>query len=177
MCVRRADPRNAPREDRRYVADQVAADTESAFHSVICGTQTPADAAASLGIGSCQRAAFVRSVREAESVYARLADLLTGLERVLLATQVPPFNTSFDRHHAVGTRDEDREFLHTGSIPPKLAVREFDVFATLSGHSHTFGYDAGPGEDGQPHYLNLGYRGMGTVSVTASRGEFTVTRA
>ena len=92
-----------------------------------------------------------------------------------MLTHVPPFNTSFDRHHAVGSRDDDQERLHVGSIALKLALRSHDVFATVSGHSHTAGYDVGDHADGRPHALNLGYRGLGTITCTPGDGEFGYT--
>jgi len=170
------DPRTKPRSDRRYVADQVAADLEAACYDVVCGTTTPAAAAAALDITAAERDRFARGLETVESTYDEIAALLAGTEGVLLATHVPPFNTSFDRHHAVGTREVDREALHVGSIALKLAVREHDVFATYSGHSHAFGYDSGDGDDGQPHQLNLGYRGIGTVSIDPARGQFAFAR-
>lgn len=170
------DPRDVPREDRRYTADQVAADLEKACHSVVCGTESRTAAATELGIEPSARTAFYQGLAEIEATYELLDGLLADRSDVLLATHVPPFNVSFDRHHAVGTREEDREFLHTGSIPLKLAIREHDVFAALSGHSHMYGYDIGDGVDGRPYCLNLGYRGLGTVTVEPDRGRFAFTR-
>jgi Icc-related predicted phosphoesterase len=65
--------------------------------------------------------------------------LCAGHGDIFLVTHVPPFNTSFDRHHVMGTREEDRELLHQGSIGLKLALRDQDVFAAVSGHSHLTG--------------------------------------
>lgn len=177
QCAFKAlDPRDVPQGDRRYAADQIADDIEAACHEVICGPSTRADAADSLGISASERAAFDRGMADVEETYNRLADILAETEDILLATHVPPFNTSFDRHHAMGNREEDREFLHIGSIALKLAIREHDVFASLSGHSHTYGYDNGDGEDGRPYYLNLGFRGVGTVSVKPEQGHFAFSR-
>jgi hypothetical protein len=166
------DPRNAPREDRRYIADQTAADIEAACFDVVCGSSSREQAADALDIKDGERAAFYRELNEVRATYEQVGDLLENQGEVLLATHVPPFNTSFDRHHAVGTREEDREHLHVGSIALKLAIREHNVFATLSGHSHTHGYDIGDGRDGRPHCLNFGYRGMGTISVIPDEGQF-----
>ena len=170
------DPRNAPREDRRYAADRIAADIEAAVHDVICGPSEPADIVPRLDIKEAEQAIFYRSIEQIEATYAELSRLLAEQEDVILATHLPPFNTSFDRHHAVGIREEDRESLHMGSIALKLAIREHDVFATFSGHSHSYGYDTGDGADGRPHYLNLGYRGIGTVTLDPTHGKFAFTR-
>jgi len=131
---------------------------------------------ATLGIKDSERALFERGIDEIQDTYELLSDLLEDQEDVLLATHIPPFNTSFDRHHAVGTREEDREFLHVGSIALKLAIRDHDVFATLSGHSHTYGYDIGDEGDGRPHYLNLGFRGIGTISLYPTQDQFEYTQ-
>lgn len=170
------DPRNASRENRRYFADQIAADIESACFEVVCGSASPEQAAESLQIKDDERSAFRRGLTEIEATYDQLGELVENRDGVLLATHVPPFNTSFDRHHAVGARDENKEYLHVGSIALKLAIREYDVFAALSGHSHTFGYDLDRSAGGGPHYLNLGYRGIGTVSAIPEHGEFTYSR-
>lgn len=171
------DPRDAPQSDRRYAADQVADDLEAACLDMVRGASTPADAASSLGIEDAEFPRFKRGMERVEDAYDRLADLLEDRTNVLLATHVPPFNTSFDRHHAVGTRETDREFLHFGSIPIKLAIREHDVFAALSGHSHTYGYESGDGTDGRPYCLNLGYRGIGTVTLDPDAQSFGFTQA
>ncbi|ELZ40075.1 metallophosphoesterase [Halorubrum californiense DSM 19288] len=170
------DPRTFPREDRRYVADRIADDLLDACHRVVSGSASVREAAASLGIADDEAAAFHRGVETMEATYERLSERLGGRSDALLATHVPPFGTSFDRHHAVGTRETDREHLHTGSIALALAIRDHDVFAAFSGHSHAFGYDAGEGGDGRPHLLNLGFRGVGVATVDPSRGEFAFTR-
>ena len=170
------DPRTFPREDRRYEADRIADDLLDACHRVVSGSASVREAAASLGIADDEAAAFHRGVETVEATYERLSERLRGRSDALLATHQPPFGTSFDRHHAVGTRETDREHLHTGSIALALAVRDHDVFAAFSGHSHEFGYDAGEEGDGRPHLLNLGFRGVGVVTVDPSRGEFAFTR-
>lgn len=170
------DPRTSPREDRRYVADRIADDLLDACHRVVSGSASVGQAAASLGIADDEAGAFHRGVETIEATYERLSERLRGRSDALLATHVPPFGASFDRHHAVGTRETDREYLHTGSIALALAVRDHDVFAAFSGHSHAFGYDAGEEGDGRPHRLNLGFRGVGIATVDPSRGEFAFTR-
>lgn len=170
------DPTDAPRAERRYLADSVADDVEAACHAVVRGDATWETAATRLGIAADERAAFRRALSRVEERYDALATLLDGHEDVLLLTHVPPFNTSFDRHHSVGTRETDREWLHTGSLAQKLAIRDADVFAALSGHSHVHGYDAGEGSGGRPHLLNLGLRGIGQVTVDPSAGRFGYTR-
>jgi Icc-related predicted phosphoesterase len=170
------DPRMFPREDRRYEADRIANELLDACHRVVSGAASVREAAASLGIADGEAAAFDRGIEEIEATYERLSDRLRGRSDALLATHRPPFGTSFDRHHAVGTRETDREYLHTGSIALALAIRDHDVFAAFSGHSHSFGYDAGEAGDGRPHLLNLGFRGVGVVTVDPARGEFAFTR-
>lgn len=170
------DPRNVHQDERRYAADQAATAIEEACYDVVCGESAPEEGAASLGIEKSERAAFYRGIEVLEARYDLLAGMLEDRANVLLATHLPPFNTSFDRHHAVGTREIDQEFLHVGSIAIKLAIREHDVFAALSRHSHAYGYDSGQGDDGRPCLLNLGYRGIGTVTIEPTRGVFTFTR-
>jgi Icc-related predicted phosphoesterase len=171
------DSRDAAQSDRRYAADQVADDLEAACLEVVRGAVTPREAARSLGIDDADLPEFTRGVERVEFEYDQLADLLEDQTNVLLVTHVPPFNTSFDRHHAVGTREADREFLHVGSIATKLAIREHDVFAALSGHSHTYGYEPEDGTDGRTYCLNLGYRGIGTVTLDAENRSFGFTQA
>lgn len=171
------DPREAPKGDRRYAADQTANELEAACLDVVRGELTPREAARSLGIGDDNLAEFMRGVERVETRYEQLADLLEGQTNVLLVTHVPPFNTSFDRHHAVGSREADREFLHVGSIATKLAIREHDVFAALSGHSHTYGYEPEDGPKGRTFCLNLGYRGIGTVTLNVENRSFEFTQA
>jgi Icc-related predicted phosphoesterase len=170
------DLRNAPRGDRRYVADQTAGDIEAVCYEIICGSSSIAVGAESLGIKESEEVAFRHSIKTIKDEYDILADLLEGHENILLATHLSPFNTSFDRHHSTGTREEDKEGLHTGSIALKIAIREHDVFATLSGHSHTYGYDVGDGDDVRPYCLNLGLRGIGTVTVEPKQGRFAFTQ-
>lgn len=170
------DPRTFPREDRRYEADRIADDLLDVCHRVVSGSASVREAAASLRIADDEAAAFHRGVETVEATYERLSELLRDRSDVVLATHQPPFGTSFDRHHSVGTREIDREHLHTGSIALALAIRDHDVFAAFSGHSHAFGYDAGEGGDGRPHLLNLGFRGVGVVTVDPVRGEFAFTR-
>jgi Icc-related predicted phosphoesterase len=169
------DPRTAPRGDRRYATDQVADDIESACQAVVTGVATPREVARELDIADRNRRAFHRALDDIQTTYERLSELLEGRRDVLLASHLSPFNTSFDRHHSKGTREEDLEYLHTGSIPLKLAIRNHDVFAACTGHSHTFGYDTGSEGGGPPHYLNLGFRGLSLVDVDPAHGEFSFT--
>jgi Icc-related predicted phosphoesterase len=171
------DPRKASKGDRRYAADQIATELEAACLDVVRGMSTPREAAGSLGIQDTNLSEFIRGVERVETQYDQLADLLEDQTDVLLVTHVPPFNTSFDRHHAVGTREADRESLHVGSIATKLAIQEHDVFAALSGHSHTFGYDPEDGAEGRTFCLNLGFRGIGTVRLNVENRSFEFTQA
>ena len=170
------DPRTAPRGDRRYVADRIADDLLDACHRVVRGSASAGEAATSLGIMDDETAAFRRGLNAIEATYERLSERLDGRSDALLATHQPPFGASFDRHHAVGERETDREGLHTGSIALALAIRDHDVFAAFSGHSHESGYDAGDGDDGRPHLLNLGFRGVGVATVDPDRGAFAFAR-
>jgi Icc-related predicted phosphoesterase len=178
QCVFPAiDPREAPRGDRRYAADQTASELEAACLDVVQGMSTPKEAARPLGIKDANLSAFIRGVERVKNQYNQLAELLEAQTDVCLVTHVPPFNTSFDRHHAVGTREADREFLHVGSIATKLAIREHDVFAALSGHSHTYGYEPEAGTKGRTFCLNLGFRGIGTVTLNTENRSFEFTQA
>lgn len=171
------DPREAPKGDRRYAADQTASELEAACLDVIRDKSTPREVARFLGIEDDKLVEFMRGVERVETRYDQLAEMLEGQTDVLLATHVPPFNTSFDRHHAVGTRESDREFLHVGSIATKLAIREHDVFAALSGHSHTYGYEPEAGSKDRTFCLNLGYQGIGTVTLDVQNRSFEFTQA
>lgn len=170
------DSRDVPHQDRRYAADQVADDLEAACLALVREDATRSEIADSLGITDSERSAFDRGLARIEEEYEQFAELLGGCEDILLATHLPPFNTSFDRHHSVGARETDQEFLHTGSIALKLAIRDHDVFAAFSGHSHAYGYDVGTGVDGRPHLLNLGFSSMATVTASPDDGQFTFTR-
>jgi Icc-related predicted phosphoesterase len=92
---------------------------------------------------------------------------------VVIVSHLSPFNTSFDQHHSKGAREEDREAFHTGSIALKLITKTYDVYATISGHSHAFGYDTGDSETGSTHMLNLGYRGLGIADISPTTNEFS----
>lgn len=170
------DPRCASHGERRYEADRTAEQLESACYDVVCGTRSVDGAAADLGIDESNRDAFASGIDEIASTFDRLAAVLTGTEQIVLASHVPPFNTPVDRHHAVGSREIDQEHLHVGSIAIKLAVREFDVFATLSGHSHEFGFERLADCEGRPYCLNLGHRGIGTVMANPTDDRFTFTQ-
>lgn len=165
------DPRTAPRGERRYVADRTADRIEDALLEVVTDQVSARDAADALDVAPGKQSAFVRSVDAVRETYDHLAGLVGDREGVVLVTHLSPFNTSFDRHHSTGTREDDLEDLHTGSIALKLVTRTHDVYATVSGHSHAFGYDTG--DDGPPHMLNLGYRGLGVVDVDPAVGVFS----
>lgn len=170
------DPRTVPPDERRYEADRIAEELESACFDAVCGTGTVDEAAEELGIEHANRPAFSRGIDEIQATYDRLASGLDETEDVLLASHVPPFNTPVDRHHAVGSREVDKEYLHVGSIALKLAIRKHDVFATLSGHSHEFGFERLDDCEGQPYCLNLGFRGIGTVTAKPSESVFSFTQ-
>ncbi|MDH5021190.1 metallophosphoesterase [Halobacterium rubrum] len=167
------DPRTEPRGERRYAADRTADAIEDALLEVVSDDTSARDAADTLDITPENRGAFLRSVTSVQAAYDHLASLVDAHTNVFLVTHLSPFNTSFDRHHSTGTREEDRESLHTGSIALKLVARTHDVFATICGHSHQFGYDTGDDADGAPHMLNLGFRGVGIVDVNPDAGVFS----
>jgi len=171
------DPRTAPRGQRRYAADRIADAIESALLDVVAGDATARDAADALDIGSEQEGAFVRSVDAVRATYDHLAGLVGDRSDVVFVSHLSPFNTSFDRHHSTGTRDTDREGLHTGSIALALVARTHDVYATITGHSHQFGYDTDAGPERTRHMLNLGFRGLGVVDVDPRNSVFSFTNA
>jgi len=173
------DPHGVPHKHRRYTANKIADKIEAACYDVICGSKTTGDAVESLEIKPCEEATFHREMSVVETAYRQLVEVLERTEDVLLATHVPPYNTSFDRHHAVGSRKQHLEFVHLGSIAIKLAVRTHDVFGSLSGHCHSYGYDVVTHDENQPpvHYLNLGFRGIATLRVSPQTNEFVFERA
>ena len=168
------DVSTEPRGERRYAANRTADAIEAACGDVIRGDTSREDAAAELGITREERPTFETTLERISSTYEDLSSLLSGEENVLLASHVPPFNTAFDRHHAIGSREDDLASVHVGSVAIKLVTAEHDTFAALSGHSHSHGYEVG--DDGRPHYLNLGFRGIATVDVAPDRGLFSFTR-
>jgi Icc-related predicted phosphoesterase len=171
------DPRTEPRGERRYAADWTADRIEDALLDVVTDRASARDAADGLDIAPDEEGSFLRSVDTVQSNYDHLAGLVDDRQDVLLVTHLSPFNTSFDRHHSTGTRETDLEGLHTGSIALKLVARTHDVYATISGHSHDFGYDTGNDTDEAPHMLNLGFRGLGVVDVDPAAGAFSFTDA
>ncbi|MFA9504911.1 metallophosphoesterase [Natrinema sp. H-ect1] len=171
------DPRTAPCGERRYAADRTADAIEDALFDVVYGDATAHDAAATLDIADENVPAFSRSVDTVLETYEHLAGLVGDRSNVVVVSHLSPFNTSFDRHHSTGTREEDREAFHTGSIALKLLTRTHDVFATYSGHSHDFGYDTGDGGTGASHMLNLGFRGIGLVDIDPTADVFSLVDA
>ncbi|SDY35552.1 metallophosphoesterase [Halobellus clavatus] len=167
------DPRTAPRGERRYRADQTASAIENALHSLVTDQVTTSDAADELGIADENIPTFHQSVHRIQETYDHLSDLVGDRSNVVIVSHLSPFNTSFDRHHSTGTREEDREAFHTGSIALKLIIKTHDVYATVSGHSHASGYETGDSEIGAPHMLNLGYRGLGVVDICPTTNEFS----
>lgn len=159
------DPRTAPRGNRRYAADRVADAIETTLLDVVTDSTTAHAAAEKLDIATEHQPAFVQSVDTIQTTYDHLVGLINDSSNVVLVSHLSPFNTSFDRHHSMGTREDDREGLHTGSIALALVTRTCDVYATITGHSHQFGYDTEDGSSGAPHMLNLGYRGLGIVDI------------
>jgi hypothetical protein len=153
--------------------DQDADAIETALRDVVTGEASAREAADRLDIADGKVTAFRRSVADVQDTYDHLADLVGDRSNVVVVSHRSPFNTSFDRHHSKGTREEDREAFHTGSIALKLLARTHDVYATLSGHSHAFGYDTGDGAAAAPYMLNLGYRGLGVVDLDPTAGVFS----
>jgi Icc-related predicted phosphoesterase len=171
------DPRTAPRDERRYAADRTADAIETALLDIVAGDATARDAADELGIASEHEEEFVRSVDTVRDIYDHLTGLIGDRSNVVVVSHLSPFNTSFDRHHSTGTREADREGLHTGSIALALVTRTHDVYATLTGHSHDFGYDTRGGPKDATHMLNLGFRGLGIVDINPDAGVFSFTNA
>jgi len=173
------DPQGVAKDRRRYAADQVADEIEATCFEVICGSGSLSEAIEFLGIKPAEEHTFRSGMEAIEDAYNTLSELLEGHEKVLLATHLPPFNTSFDRHHAVGSRKQHLEFVHLGSIATKLAIRTHDVFGALSGHSHSYGYDIVTHNENRPptHYLNLGFRGIATLQMSPRTNEFVFERA
>jgi Icc-related predicted phosphoesterase len=173
------DPHGVSNDRQRYVANQVADKIEAACYDVICGSGTISEAIESLEIDTSEESTFRSGMEAIEDAYDHLSDILEGQEDVLLATHVPPYNTSFDRHHAVGSRKQHLEFVHLGSIAIKLAIRTHDVFGALSGHSHSYGYDVVTHDETRSpvHYLNLGFRGIATLQVSPRTNGFVFERA
>ncbi len=169
------DPRTAPRGERRYQADQAADAIENALYDFITDQATTYDIIDELGIADENVPTFRRSAQTIQETYTHLSDLVGDRSNVILISHLSPFNTSFDRHHSTGTREEDREEFHTGSIALKLITRTHDIYATISGHSHAFGYDTGVDNITVPHMLNLGYRGLGIVDINPADDVFSFT--
>jgi len=169
------DPRTAPRGERRYQADQSASAIETVLHDIVTEQATVSDAASDLGIADEHIPAFHESVRTIQETYNHLSDLIGDRSNVILVSHLSPFNTSFDRHHSRGTREDDLDGLHTGSIALKLITQTHDVYVTVSGHTHKFGYDTGDSETGVSHLLNLGYRGLGIVDIGPANDTFGFT--
>jgi len=167
------------KDRRRYRANQIADEVEAACYDVICGSGSIAEAVDALGIARAEEATFRDEMAGIADAYEQLTELLEGQEHALLATHVPPYNVSFDRHHAVGDRQQELEFAHVGSIAIKLAIRTHDVFGALSGHSHCYGYDVESHDETHSpiHYLNLGFRGIATLRVSPETDEFVFKRA
>jgi hypothetical protein len=129
-------------------------------------------------IRSHEEATFRSAIQSITETYHEITSLLANQSNILFLTHVPPFNTSFDHHHAIGDRHEGLECLHVGSIPIKLAIRTHDVRLSVSGHSDNFGYDVITYRDDMPpvHYLNLGYRGIGSATVRPANDDIVFER-
>ncbi len=173
------DPHGVPKDRQRYTANQVADKIETVCYNMICGDATISEAVESLRIRASEEKTFHREISAIEERYESISKILEGQKNVLLATHVPPYNISFDRHHAVGSRKQHLEFVHLGSIAIKLAIRTHDVFGALSGHSHAYGYDVITHEESPTptHYLNLGFRGIATLRVSPQTNDFVFKRA
>lgn len=169
------DPTTEPPNKRRYVADAAAEQLLAACEAVIIEDQSISTVATELGLSRQEQARFETGVETVAARYETLEEMLGDAEHVLLATHLSPYNTSFDRHHSVGGRDAELESLHTGSFAIRLASQSHDVFAAISGHSHSQGYDVGTGPAGQPHLINLGFRGIASFTLEPNHGAFSYT--
>lgn len=164
------DPSGARREDQRHAADQSAEVLESAVFDYVTGENSGEDLVEKLDIQEEEeQGVFYEALKRVEEVYEEVSTLLVDQSDVVFVSHLPPFNCSFDRHHAVGKREIDREELHVGSLPLKLALRTADVSVAVSGHSHNRGYDT---VDGSTHLLNYGFQGVGSFSVSSEGDGF-----
>ncbi|SDM51922.1 Calcineurin-like phosphoesterase superfamily domain-containing protein [Halogranum gelatinilyticum] len=171
-----------PRErdgDRRHVADVLATAYEDLLVEYGRGERSREgllDGLVAVGdegtaeLTRRERAALREQLDAFDAAYDRLTGLLDGSDETVLLSHVPPFNTALDRHHSHGTREDDLEGLHWGSMVLKTAIRTHRPLAVLCGHSHTQGYDVCRGDGGETQLLNPGFRGVATVDV--SRGGF-----
>lgn len=169
------DPTTKPPSERRYAADAAADQLLEACAAVIIEEQQASTVATELGLTREEQARFKTGVETVAARYDTLEGSLTDTEHALLATHLSPYNTSFDRHHSVGDRDAELEALHTGSIAIQLAIQSHDVFTAVSGHTHVQGYDVGTGPAGQPHLVNLGFRGVAEFTLRPDDGAFSYT--
>jgi len=163
------DPSGAGREDRRHAADQSAEVLESATFDYVTGESSGEELVEGLDIRESDQGVFYEALERLEGVYEDVSALLADQSDVVFVSHLPPFNCSFDRHSSVGEREIDREELHVGSLPLKLALRTGDVSVAVSGHSHNQGYDT---VDGSTHLLNYGFQGIGSFSVDSEADGF-----
>lgn len=172
------DPEKIDPNRRRYMANKHADHIEAVCYDLICDDLTLSEAIEELEIRSHEEATFRSAVQSITETYQEITSLLANQSNILFLTHVPPFNTTFDHHHAIGDRHESLENLHVGSIPIKLAIRTHDVRLSVSGHSHNFGYDVFTHRVDIPpvHYLNLGYRGIGSATVRPGNDDIVFER-
>lgn len=161
-------------EGKRYAADMCARDIEDALFRHVTGQRDKSDLVEILDIRDGNRARFLNQADGTKATFERLSVLIERApDPTVVLSHVPPYNLEADRHHSIGERTDDIESLHVGSIGLKLALRAHDAFAVLHGHSHNPQYEL---VDESVHSLNLGFRGIATVTVTGEESGFTFNR-
>lgn len=164
------------RDDRgvgRHAADRAATRLENAVLGHVSNDVGCTELLSTLEVEQEDRAEFLEKLDRARTVYETLSDLLhRAPSPSIVLTHVPPYNTSVDRHHSIGTREADLDMLHCGSLGLKLALRVHQPLVALSGHSHSGEYEPGDGPGGRPHVFNLGYQGVASVTVDGTTGGF-----
>lgn len=168
---------DAPQQERRYVADQIATELEDTLYEYVTTDCTEKEILSRLGIQSENAGRFSRQLQRAIETYEDISTLISDNNRpTIVCSHVPPYNTEADRHHSIGEREENLDGLHVGSIGLKLALRIHEPFAAFHGHSHNPNYEVGFDDGVRPHSLNLGFQGIIRVSLNGSRGSFGFNR-
>lgn len=169
------DPRSSS-DNRRFAADNAAKRVEKLCHSYAVEGADERTIAARLDIRDGELGDFVEGLRLLRERYERLVELVEAAEPpIIVASHIPPYGTSIDRHHSVGQRAADIDDLHLGSIALKLVLQEYSPALSLSGHSHSEGYETLDTGTEPAHILNFGYQGVGTLSLEDNGAKFSYT--
>ena len=167
------DPRGSS-GDRRFVADETAARLEDDLLAHVTRDVGERAVADRLDVRKSELGAFVSQLETLRETYRRLATFAENASRpFVLVSHIPPYGTEIGRHQSIGRREADVDELHVGSIALKLVLREYAPLLSLSGHSHRQGYETLTTDDGPVHVPNLGFRGVGTISVGSEGSGFT----